>query len=212
MDLGFGAAHHAGDGERPGSIADQHGEVVQRAVHVIQRFQALAGLGGAGNDGGGLAAGALQQHIVVEGVQRLTHLQHHIVGDVYHVVDRAHAGQLEAALHPVGAGADLQTLDQAEDEARVQLGVGNFNPRFALNGGAFSDKVEEIWRQAQRLAGESGHFAGHAQDAGGAGGVGQDGDAQHGIAHVIHQRHAHRGVVIQDDDALVVFRNAQLFF
>ena len=52
-------------------------------------------------------------------MQRLADLQHDVVGGIDNVVDRAHAGQAQAALHPVGAGTDLDIPDQAQREARV---------------------------------------------------------------------------------------------
>ena len=40
------------------------------------------------------AVGAFDQHVVIEGVQRLADLEHGVVGGVHDVVDRAHPGQL----------------------------------------------------------------------------------------------------------------------
>ena len=53
---------------------------------------------------GSLAAGALEQHVVVEGVQRLALFEHHVVGDVHDVVDRPHPGVLEPRPHPARRG------------------------------------------------------------------------------------------------------------
>ena len=49
----------------------------------------------------------LNQHIVVKSMQRFANFQHHIIGRIHDVVDRAHAGQAQPALDPVRAGANL---------------------------------------------------------------------------------------------------------
>jgi hypothetical protein len=64
---------------------------------------------------------------------------------------------------------------------------------------------------AQGLPGQGGDLARHAQDVGIAGDIGGDGNVEDGIAHVIHQGHP-PGHLIQDDDAFVLFGDAQLFF
>ena len=42
----------------------------------------------------------------IERVHRLPELEHHVVGDVDDVVDRADAGSLEPLAQPAGDGAD----------------------------------------------------------------------------------------------------------
>ena len=42
-DLALGAAHHAGDGKRPGRVAYQDGEFIQAALDAVQGGQVLAG-------------------------------------------------------------------------------------------------------------------------------------------------------------------------
>ena len=67
-------------------------------------------------------------------------------------------------------------------------------------------------RFAQGQPQQGGKLAGNPQDAGIADHVGQDIEVEDRVAHVVHERHAHRGVGIQDDDALVLLGDAQLLF
>ncbi|HMN14230.1 MAG TPA: hypothetical protein PKD55_18090, partial [Bellilinea sp.] len=53
QDLGFQSAHDAGERERSGSVGDEDGVRLEPALGLIQRDQGFAGLGGAGDDGGG---------------------------------------------------------------------------------------------------------------------------------------------------------------
>jgi hypothetical protein len=100
-------------------------------------------------------------------------------------------------------------VNDAGGEARVALGVAYFNPELALDGIALSHEVHG--RVAHGLAGEGGHFAGHADDRSGARKARQDRDLQHHVAEVVGQWRPHRRVVRQDQDALVVFAQPQLF-
>ena len=53
-------------------------------------------------------------------MQRLRVLEQHVVGDVDDVVDRPHPAGAQAALHPVRARTDLDSLDHAADVAAAQ--------------------------------------------------------------------------------------------
>jgi hypothetical protein len=55
------------------------------------------------------ARGSRRQLGVVEGVQRLAELEHHVVGDVDQGADRADAAARQALLHPLGVGALAST-------------------------------------------------------------------------------------------------------
>ncbi len=149
-DFALLAAHHACQGQRAGGIANHDGEIIQLAFHPIQRFQLLALLCRAGDDGGWFPTRALQQDIVIEGMQRLTELEHDVIGGIHDAIDRAHARQAQAHLDLVGAGARLNTTDQAKDKPRIQRWIGDIQGRFAINARA-GDR-QPCLRFAQRFA------------------------------------------------------------
>ena len=61
------------------------------------------------------------QLMEVEGVQRLPHLQHHVVGDVGHVVDAALPYRLKTLDQPGGRRADLHAPDHCALVTRTEL-------------------------------------------------------------------------------------------
>ncbi len=104
----FGAAHHTGQGERPGSIANQHIGFGQFALHPIQRGQFFPGMGGAGGDRSPAVFPArFCSTLVIEGMQRLADLEHGVVGGIDNIADGARPDHAQSALHPVWAGFDF---------------------------------------------------------------------------------------------------------
>ena len=77
-----------------------------------------------------LLAGLWQAHMdrprefgIVEGVQRLTEFEHHVVGDVNQEGNRADAAALDAPLHPLRRrGAGIDAADDAAAVARARSG------------------------------------------------------------------------------------------
>ena len=65
-------------------------------------------------------------------MQRLPRQQHHVVGDVDHIRDRALAGCHQARLQPQGARTELDLVEDPRCEARTQL-LGGLDG----DGGAF---------------------------------------------------------------------------
>ena len=95
------ASHHPGQGDRPVGVGHHQGLAIELPGFAIEGGERLPAparpqthRGGVGN-----APGA-RQPVAVEGVEGLACLQHHQVGDVHNVVDRPHAGPLEALLQP----------------------------------------------------------------------------------------------------------------
>ena len=117
-DLGDLAAHHAADAGRALGVAHHGHARVERALHVVER-------------GHPLAVGARVRTTIrpprtlsrSKRVQRLAGGEHHVVGDVDHVRDRALAGGGQALLEPQRRGADLHVLEHARAEAQADLGV-----------------------------------------------------------------------------------------
>ncbi|OPZ65436.1 MAG: hypothetical protein BWY83_03025 [bacterium ADurb.Bin478] len=60
------------------------------------------------------------QHAIIECVQRLSALQHHIVGDIHHIVDGPHAAGIQPRGHPVGRRLNGDVFQHA---ARIAVTV-----------------------------------------------------------------------------------------
>ena len=104
-----------GDRRRAVVVADQAHVGVQRALGVVERDHLLAVARPADHE---VPAG---DEVPVERVQRLAGQQHHVVGDVDDVVDRALAGGHQARLQPRRRRADRDVLEQPRGEARAQV-------------------------------------------------------------------------------------------
>ncbi len=159
---------------------------------------------------GGFAAGPGDHHVVIEGVQRLADLEHDVVGGVHDAVDRAHARQAQAALHQVGAGLGVTLRARPSTKRGLSSGLVIWMLTSPAMDGPSAASAGAGLRSG--LAGHGGQLARHTQHAGIAGHVGGDRNLEDGIAHVVDQGHAGGRVVIQDDHALVLVRDAQLFF
>ena len=127
LDLGVRAAHDARDRDRLVVIADGEHLVGQVVVLSVQRLDGLAGPRAAHDDL------AVRQAGVVERVHRLAVLEHDVVGDVNDVVDRAHAGGVQALAHPDGRGFDLDVAHQTRSVARAQVGVAYLDRHILVN-------------------------------------------------------------------------------
>ena len=143
-------------------------------------------------------------------MQRLSPLPHDVVGNVDDVVDGAHAGQREPALHPPGRGADLHTLDERSAVAIAQVGIGDLQIDLAGNGRAGRD---HCWLGHVQWGIEyRGDLPRHADHGKAAGQVGGQVQVEHDVAHVIYQRHANRRICRQFHDPLVFIGYAEFPF
>ena len=202
----LGAAHDAGQRHGAGVVGDDQHFRRQLAVHAVERFQRFAGAGGAHRDGRRLAAGAAAQHVVVEGVQRLAPFEHDVVGNIDDVGDRAHPGVGQPPLHPAGRGADLHLLEQHRGVARRQPGVFDEDADLSLD--RLPCRLNDVRRELERLAGQRGDLAGHADQRQRPRQVRRDFQLQHHVAHEIDQRRADGGLVFQENNALVFLVDA----
>ncbi len=102
-NFGFGAAHDAADAHGTGTVtvADQGNGGIQRALDAVERFHFFARLGLANHDA------VIAHKIVVVGMQGMPQFQHHVVGNVDHVVDAGHACGFQAILQPRTAKAEF---------------------------------------------------------------------------------------------------------
>ena len=71
----------------------------------------------------GLSAPLCCDQMIIERVQRLADLQHHVVRHVHDVVDAADADLLQRVAQPVRAGANLHAVHHARRVARTQLRI-----------------------------------------------------------------------------------------
>ena len=155
-DFAVGAAHHAADADGFVRVGDQQVVGSQDAFHAVQGGELFARRGAAHED---VTVG---HGVQVKGVQRLVELQHHIVGDIHHIVDGAQAGAGQAVLQPVGRGADFDAGDDRCGVAEAQVGVGDGDPRQGVHRRA--GLVIGHGRRAHGLAGDGADFPGHAED------------------------------------------------
>ena len=209
-DLGVEPAHDAGERDRRVAVVGDEAHVVRElALLAVKRHELLAVRRGADHDVA--PAVALCELAQVEGVERLPGEVHHVVGHVHDVVDRAPAGGGHALGEPLGRGADLHVADHARGVARAELGVvdrhvdeiGGVRALLGLHDGQLDVGVlVEDGRDLHR-------HAGHGEAVGA---VGRDLAVDHGVGHaeVVGEVHAHRRVLGQDHDALVVRAQAQL--
>ncbi len=102
--------------EGPSSSQTRTVSASKLALDAVERRHRLA-LGGGADD-----QRAVGDPVEVEGVQRLRGQQHHVVGDVDDVVDRALAGRRQPGLQPRRRGADLDVGEDARGEARAEVG------------------------------------------------------------------------------------------
>ena len=108
-DLGVAATHDPGDRLRLRlGVADQQVLGVQGTLDAVERADLLVRPGAPHDDP------PAREPVEVERMERLVPLQEHIVRDVDHVADRAHARLHEALLHPPRRRADGHRADRDE--------------------------------------------------------------------------------------------------
>ena len=158
LDLRALTAHDAGDRGRPLGVLDHDHLAVERARLPVERRHLLAVVGAPDRQ---LGAG---DAIEVESVQRLCAQQHHVVGDVHHVVDRTLPGSGQACLQPRRRGRDRDVLEHARGEAGTEVGAldGHFEralPPRARGASSFSSSDDPRCRRvlAPRLAARATH-------------------------------------------------------
>jgi len=142
-------------------------------------------------------------------MQRLTDFQHHIIGCIHNAVDGAHPGKFQTALHPIRAwhGADIP--HQPQHKAGIQIGIRDFDGNLPLQWR--TGNREGVHRFAQRLAQCCRNFPRHAQHAGVANHIGQDGYFINCISQVIHQGGSGGSIRWQEHDSFMFLRDAKFF-
>ena len=209
-DLGLEAAHDAG--QRHGALGrGDDGHVGHElAVFAVERGEPLA-LGRRAHHDVRLAVRACQL-VEVERVQRLAQQEQDVVRHVHDVVDGAGARGGHALGQPVGARAHLHALDDARRVAAAAGRVGDFHAHLVGRRGRVGVLHEVDLRALHVGAVHRAHLARHARHAEAVGAVRRDLEVEHrvGQLEVVGDGHAHRRVLGQDPDALVVAAHTQL--
>ena len=146
--------------------------------------------------------------VVVEGVQGLAVLQHHVVGHVHHVVDGTLPRLQKPVLHPPGRRADPYSLNHACGVPGAQRGVDYLHVHQSFDRLAIF-RIGEV-RLPYRRARQRRNLPGDAQHGQAVRPVGRDIQVKDHVAQVLLQRPALRRVLRQDQDALVVGAKGQL--
>ena len=173
------AAHHASQGDRLIGVGHRQRRGRELMLCPIEAGEglAIAPLAQAETAGIGAAAAEGRQPVAVEGMQRLAGFQHHQVGDVHHVVDRPHAGLLQALAQPQGRGTHLQAAEGRDAEQPPGL-----DRHLAVGAAAQGlHRLGGRWHRSEpgAAAAEGGHLPGDALHRQAVGAVGGDRQLQH---------------------------------
>ena len=142
-------------------------------------------------------------------MHRLAKLQQHIVGDVYHGIDRTDAATTQFFTHPQRAWRlDVDTFHHAPQIAWARLRRVNADRQRGVDGGGHRAHV----RLGQRNLVKYAHVARDADDAQAVGAVRRDADLDGVVVQfqVVTDVGADRRIQRQLDDAVMIVGNAQL--
>ncbi len=159
-------------------VRDREHVGVERAFDAVQRVQPLAGSRAA--DHQRASAEAFQ----IERVHRLPELEHHVVGDVDDVADRADAGGGQPVGEPLRRGSNLD-LEDLRTVARAE--VGRLDRHLELFGRA--SRGHRHVRHVQREPPDRGGFASDADMAQTVGPVRGDLEIDHRVLARLDGRH-----------------------
>ena len=122
-DLAVEPTHDAGQGDTLGFIGDQQCVSRQLVFLLIERREFLA-IGGVAHDDHRLGRTVrYREQMIIERVQRLAGLEHHIVRHIDNIVDAPDANQFKCVAQPGRAGANLHAANDARVVTRTMLGV-----------------------------------------------------------------------------------------
>src|SRR6266481_7919883 len=131
----LGAAHDAADANGAGAvtIADHADAGVEGTLDAVEGPDFFGWLGAADHN-------AMVTHfVVVEGVDRMSEFEHHVIAHVDDVVDAGYAGSFEAVLEPFRRGLNFHAANYTSGEAAAELGRLNLDAHRVAGfcGGAF---------------------------------------------------------------------------
>src|SRR5690348_4319185 len=105
IDLANSSTHYTGNSRWPFWVSDEQHISRQLTLHIVERRELLTLVSTAHDDV------MLAYQIVVECVQRLTKLQHDIVGNINNSIDGAHTCCQESPPHPTWGWTNLDIAD-----------------------------------------------------------------------------------------------------
>ena len=145
--------------------------------------------------------GAASDLVQVKGVHGLTHLQQGVVGDIHHVADGAQTAQCQMALHPAGRLTHADVADIVCHVAGAQLRCLHLDGDGSVR---LADCLIVHGGHVQRLAQNSRHLAGNAQNGLAVRAVGGDGDIEDVVIQTHHRSNIGAGdrVLGQDEQAV----------
>ncbi len=207
-DLARRATHHAGDRERARRVGDQQRVGRELAGHVVERLEALA-RGCPSHEDRRAAVGSGVDGRSIEGVDRLAELQHHVVGRVDDVADRALTSRQQAHLDRVGRRANPEPAHPPADEPGAQVGIEDLH-RQPLGDRRAAPLLHHRLRPADLLAGCGGDLAREPEDRERVAAVRLDVHVQHDVAVELDEGDAEGRVAGKDEDPVCVAGEAQL--
>ena len=174
----FKAADHAGQGDGPVGEGHHQGFRVKGSLHPVQGEQPLLrfSLTNPDRSGIGWSTHRLCQAIPIEGMERLACFQHHQIGDIHHIVNRTHAGFLQALLQPGRGGLDCEIGQGGDAEQAAGL-----DPPAIVRIGAELGRLDSragYWK-AGLAAAEGRHLPGNPPHRQTIGPIGGDGQLEH---------------------------------
>ena len=156
-------AHDTGQRNRVVRVAHDPGVFTEAVVAAIEGREGFARTASAEIDRRWVEAAFAQlgQSICIKGMQGLSLLQHHQVGDVHDVVDRPETSTLESALEPTGRGADLEAREGGQTEQAAVfdavLNIGAHRQCLGADHRCCGGQVEGCPSQCSHLAGDAEH-------------------------------------------------------
>ena len=209
-DAGIHAAHNAGDDQGLGGVRDDQHLGSEHALLAVERREFFSRDGATNDD---LSAAKFTR---VEGVQRLTGFEHHIVADVDDVIDRTEADGGEARLEPRGARANLNAGNNVcgVEWAVFRTVDADGGQEIAAQSRAcrFVDRAaEDFLRVEERELEPRGEFTRDAEVREGVGAVGRDLDIEHGVSgreHIVDGG-TERRAVRENEEAGGIFGDAE---
>ena len=206
-DLRDLATHDPSDARGAVAVADEHGLRVEFALDAVEGGHLLAGGGGAHDQ---LAA---SDPVEVEGVERLRGQQHHVVGDVDDVGDRALPGGHQPGLEPGRRRAHVDIGEDARGEPGAEVGHLDLD-RGVVGGLPVSGRLGVLgpgrWRQLG--AGDRMNLACNPVDPEAVDPVRVQVQLEHSLGDRQHirQRRAGSGAFVENDDPIRVLADLEL--